>query len=324
MNGKDQEKLFNALLVAFPDVSSLRRMVRFGLDQNLDAIANTSTLSSAVFELLRWAESTDEIVQLVLAARNSNPNNTALRTVAEDLQLAPASGELESIVIGSVGFSDVETWRQKMSRCELTVCRVEMPSGANLRSGTGFLIRPDVVITNYHVVKYAIAGTFNAKDLLLRFDYKMDMSGKTAQAGQEFKPAVDWLIHSSPEQELDYALIRVTGKPGEMNIAGQSDAPTRGWLTPHPHVFTTGEPLLVIQHPNGKPLVISAGAFVRPKSPPQRIVHTVSTLGGSSGSPCFTSDWKLVALHNGGSTKGNEAVPFSAILSELTSKKILL
>lgn len=324
MNGEEQRMLFDALLAAFPDVAALRRMVRFGLDQNLDAIANTSTLSTAVFELLRWAESTNRIRQLVLVARNSNPDNTALRMVAEDLHLAPASGELESIVINSVGFTGVETWRERMSRCELTVCRVEMPSGTELRSGTGCLISPDIVITNHHVVKHAIAGTFRSDDVLFRFDYKMDMSGTTVQPGEKYRLAADWLIYSSPDEELDFALLRVEGSPGQMGVAGQPDAPNRGWLTPQSYIFTEGEPLLIIQHPMGKPLEISAGAFRRSKSHPERIVHSVSTLGGSSGSPCFTSDWRLVALHNGGSAKGNEAVPFSAILSELTSNKIQL
>jgi Effector-associated domain 1/Trypsin-like peptidase domain len=318
MNGEQYKRLHEALVAAFPDANSLRRMVRFGLDQNLDAVADTSTLNDAVFELLRWADSTNRIDHLIIAARNSNPGNSMLREIAEDLKLAADSRELESIVIQSVGFNDVAAWRYKMSKSELAVCRVEM----GLKSGTAFLIGADLIITNYHVVKDAISGKFEPDKIVARFDYKTDIRGIAVQDGEEYRFARSWLIDSSPDDELDYALIRVEGNPGEMRVASQSDAPTRGWLVPVAHDFTPGETLLIIQHPERMPLKLSAGTFLRSKLSPPRIIHNVSTLGGSSGSPSFTSDWQPVALHNGGSPTENEAVPFSAILRELKSKGI--
>jgi hypothetical protein len=108
-----------------------------------------------------------------------------------------------------------------------------------------------------------------------------------------------------------------------VRVASQQDAPTRGWLMPVAHKFTRGEPLFTIQHPEASPLKLSAGSFQSFRSIPERIVHSVSTLSGSSGSPCFTNDWKLVALHNAGPAGGNEAIPFSAILREFQSKNIL-
>jgi V8-like Glu-specific endopeptidase len=318
MNGEQERRLHRALLAAFPDVGSLRRMVSFGLNENLDAIASIGKLNDTVFDLIRWASARDKSVAMVIAARNSNPDNPSLRSVAEEFQLAPESDELESIVINTVGFTGVEAWRQKMSRCELTVCRIELPP----YSGTGFLISRDVVITNHHVVKYAIEGVLNPGGMVLRFDYKSDVGGTTVQLGSEFRLATDWLIDSSPADELDYALLRVKGMPGEMTVANQQDAPPRGWLTAGAHTFTEGEPLFIIQHPEAKPLAVSAGSLLSHKSS-QRIVHSVSTLPGSSGSPCFTYDWKLVALHNAGPAGGNEAIPFSAILDRLKSKNIV-
>lgn len=319
MTAEQQKRIYEALLAAFPDVGSLRRMVRFGLNENLDAITSIGKLNDTVFDLLNWAIARDKIVAMVVAARNSNPDNTALRRVAEELQLAPESAELESIVIQGVGFIGVEAWREKMSRSELAVCRIELsPSW-----GTGVLISPNAVITNYHVVKDAIAGVIKPISVKLRFDYKTDVSGSTVQSGSEFRLATDWLIDSSPTDELDYALLRVESMPGELPIAGQQDAPTRGWLTPAMHTFTPREPLFIIQHPTAKPLAVSAGVFVSQRLSPHRIVHSVSTLPGSSGSPCFRSDWSLVALHNAGSASGNEAIPFSAILDSLKSKNIM-
>jgi len=318
MTGEQQRRLHKALLAAFPDVGSLRQMVRFGLNQNLDAIANIGKLSDTVFDLLNWAISRGNIACIVVAARNSNPDNPELRRIAEELQLAPESAALESIVIRTVGFTGVEAFRERMSRSELPVCRIELAQ----YSGSGFLISRDVVITNHHVVNAAIAGAVSPLAVVLRFDYKTDVGGTTVQSGTEFRLATDWLIDSSPADKLDYALLRVEGMPGEMHVAGQQDAPARGWLTPGAHTFTQGEPIFIIQHPRAQPLAVSAGGFISQRLSPQRIVHSVSTLPGSSGSPCFTSDWNLVALHSGGSAGGNEAIPFSAILDELRSKNI--
>ncbi len=318
MNGEQQRRLHQGLLGAFPDAGSMRQMVKFGLNQNLDAIANTSRLDIAVFELMQWAESRDKTISLVAVARNSNPDNAALRTIAEELHLAPVTSELEKIVISSVGITDVNAWHARMSRCELTVCSIEISPFF----GTGFLIGPDIVVTNHHVIKEAITGAINPKEVVLRFDFKTDESGTTVQPGQEYKLAENWLIDSSPKNELDYAILRVEGKPGEMPVAGQHDAVNRGWLTPLSYTFTNGEPLFIIQHPEAKPLSIAPGSFLNHNASPQRIIHSVSTLGGSSGSPCFTSNWDLVALHCSGSSGGNYAVPFSTILPKLQMKKI--
>jgi V8-like Glu-specific endopeptidase len=318
MNGDQQRRLHEALLAAFPDMGSLRRMVRFGLNENLDAIASTVRLNDSIFDLLQWAESRNRIAALVVVARNSNPDNSALRRIAEELRLAPDSRELESVVIKSVGFADVEGWRAQMSRCELAVCRIETPGGF----GTGFLIAPDIVVTNYHVIDKVMSGELDARKVNLLFDYKKTPDGTTVQPGQSFSLATDWSIASSSADELDYALLRVDGEPGLKPVGNQVGATTRSWLTPDAHTFTPNESLFIIQHPEASPLKLSSGSFLRSKSNPERIVHSVSTLGGSSGSPCFTIDWKLVALHNAGGINGNEAIPFSAILGELSSKGI--
>jgi len=50
------KQLHIVLLDAFPNNADLRRMVRFYLGENLDAIAGGSTLSETVFGLIEWAE----------------------------------------------------------------------------------------------------------------------------------------------------------------------------------------------------------------------------------------------------------------------------
>lgn len=75
LSGPQLKQLQEVLLAAFIDQNSLKQMVRFGLDENLDAIAPGKTnLSEIVFDLLLWAESKGRIEELVRAASETSPN----------------------------------------------------------------------------------------------------------------------------------------------------------------------------------------------------------------------------------------------------------
>lgn len=120
----------------------------------------------------------------------------------------------------------------------------------------------------------------------------------------------------SPENGLDYILLRVNGAPGQ-DFVGNIQ---RGWLQPLKHSFLEGEPLFIIQHPNGGPL---AFAFDRVKGCEEaRVTYWTNTEHGSSGSPCFTFAWDLVALHQRVThpktdpDRPNMGIPFSRILEQ--------
>jgi hypothetical protein len=50
------------------------------------------------------------------------------------------------------------------------------------------------------------------------------------------------------------------------------------------------------------------------------VFYLANTLEGSSGSPCFSDRWDLVALHRGSDDLSNVGVPFTAILDDLGSR----
>jgi S1-C subfamily serine protease len=318
---KDQHKgLVEALLRAFTSKADLLQMVRHGLDENLEAIAGGDNLRSTVFNLVTWAESRGRIEELVIAAQSENPSNLELRNVAEQMSLAANSEELESIIQSSVGLSDVEEWRRLMIKSELAVCRVEIPAGKGL--GTGFLLGSNVIITNYHVLRKVIENPTLSSSVSFRFDYKQLPNGSVLRDGQQYRLAEsNWLIASSSNHELDYALVRTDKHPGRDPVAGQNGAPIREWLKPLAYDFQVGEPLLIIQHPDANPLKFAVGLVKDAKASVSRIKHTANTLGGSSGSPCFNANWGLVALHRAGDRSTpptfNEGIPFSAILAHL-------
>jgi hypothetical protein len=319
LSGPQEQQLHEALIDAFPTTPELAQMVRFGdVARNLAAIAGGSNLSEIVFNLLVWAGSRDQVDALLIAARNANPTNAPLRALAETIGLAaqtPAQGELEALVLQSVGFQHVEQWRETMSKRELSICRVEIPE---ISYGTGFLVGPDLLMTNYHVLEAAINQSTLAGSVGFRFDFKMAADGTTLQMGELYRlaTATAWLLDSSPPGQLDYALVRVAGMPGNQAVAGQQGAPQRGWLTPHAHPFTQGEPLLILQHPQLRPLALALGAVTAIAADGCAVAYSANTLPGSSGSPCFNTDWALVALHHTGNVSGNLGSRFSAILDQ--------
>lgn len=315
LTGAQVKQLADALMEAFPGEAALRRMVRYGLNENLAAIVGGGPLNDMVFDLITlWAEPQGRTDELIVAARDSNPRNPALRVVAEGFKLAADSGELEQIVRKTVRIADPEEWRENMSKCEVTVCRVENPRNF----GTGFLLGRSVAMTNYHVMKGVIEDPSLRDAVLFRFDYRWAPDGTTLREGQEYRLAAktDWLIDKSPPDELDYALMRLEGTPGGDSVGGQVDAPPRGWLSPQAHKFEVGDPLFVIQHPEARPLSFAPGSIVGISNPQNRVTHNANTQAGSSGSPCFTSSWDLVALHHKGRSTANEGILFSAIVAQ--------
>jgi hypothetical protein len=218
-------------------------------------------------------------------------------------------GALEQLVNNRAFFSDVVPWIRRVAQNVGAVCRVESPD----TFGSGFLIRPDLVLTNYHVLQAVIGGETPLSQVGLRFDYFADTPG----AGLLTRLATDGLIASSPPDELDFALVRLEAPLGVSPALGQEGVQGRCWLMPAAHTsdLGPGSPLFILQHPQGSWLKIATGTVVAEQGPPGRIFYRTNTEPGSSGSPCFNDRWELVAIHHFGRPSSNQGVPIMAILA---------
>ncbi|MGG6242149.1 trypsin-like serine peptidase [Nodosilinea sp. AN01ver1] len=193
-----------------------------------------------------------------------------------------------------------------------SICRIEIPTPSGLCYGTGFLVRPSLVLTSYHVIADSDSNDVhaNAQKATLCFDYI------TGSKGQEFKlDAEQPVLEKSPIDLLDYALLKV-----EDRIKDFDQATTVPYEL-SPPVKKTG--LHILQHPEGKVLQLgfSENGITGVYQDKHRIQYVTRTLGGSSGSPCFNDDWKVVALHRAQRNKGfgsiREGILFSAIYDEI-------
>ena len=224
---------------------------------------------------------------------------------------------------------DVRLWATLLVRIERRVCRVELEGDA---LGTGFLVGPDTVLTNWHV--FEIAKSAHKVDRLgCRFDYELLPDGKVSP-GQLVMQTGDDCVDSSPYSaaekttqpddplpsplELDYALLRLVRRVGDEDVEGEA----RGWITLPEAVLplSLDAPLLILQHPEGSPmkLAIDTQAVIGLNGNGTRLRYRTNTDRGSSGSPAFSMDWNIVALHHYGDPKWqnptfNQGVPIELI-----------
>jgi Effector-associated domain 1/CHAT domain len=85
LSSQQRRELHNALIDAFPDTTSLERMLSFELDKSLRVIAGEGSLQDIVFKLIQAANAQGWVEDLVRAAYNSNPGNSRLQAIAEEL-----------------------------------------------------------------------------------------------------------------------------------------------------------------------------------------------------------------------------------------------
>lgn len=187
---------------------------------------------------------------------------------------------------GSETYVPLAWYRTGLERCR-GVAQVRNRFGQGL--GTGFLLRerdfvPEagdglLLLTNAHVVPRAVAPD----DAVIIFE------GLETAAGQQY--LVTQVLWSSPFTELDATLMRL-----DRAVAGPEPYPIARELPEN----DGKKKVFVIGHPKGGGLSFSLAdnALLAYN---ERLVHyRAPTEGGSSGSPVFDDQWKLIALHHGG------------------------
>ena len=146
VTGTQYGELTNALAKAFPTRARLERMLQFRLAKSLNEIAGEGIpLLDALFQVIQDANAQAWTLDLVTAARASNPGNPQLLVFCQSLGLAPATpphAELERLIRRTNSYLDVHAFRTRLGEIEAQVCRVEVGAGPGRTFGTGFLVGP--------------------------------------------------------------------------------------------------------------------------------------------------------------------------------------
>lgn len=163
--------------------------------------------------------------------------------------------------------------------------------------GTGWMLAPRLLITNFHVVnaRLPLEQPASADDFRLQgaatqvqFDFY-----KTGSAVQETRSA--GCVAS--DSRLDYALLRL---PAD----GPDRPPLRlrtSYIT-KPKDRALRERVNVLQHPNGYPMRLGFRNNFVVTGTESRLSYLTDTAGGSSGSPICDDAWFVAALHRGFTT----------------------
>lgn len=309
-----------------------------------DPEGGPSFTAAEIGEILRKAGLSAERVVAEMAARR--PGSAALRRMAEEAEAAsPAKqpwatgnpGLLQEIFsYGGVRIIrphlhhlDVELWLLRLREARNRVCLVEIGTEA---PGTGFLVGPAAVLTNWHVVASALE-TGGLKEARCRFNYARLPDGRrgegfaiplAGEAPAAASPASRAERENDPAgapplaDELDFALLRLAEPVGLQEAEGGR----RGWyaLPERPVPLAADAPLLILQHPRSGPmkLAMDTQSVIGPVAGGLRIRYRTNTEAGSSGSPVFTMDWEPALLHHlGDPARGtpmfNQGIPLHLI-----------
>lgn len=339
LSGEDLKKLVNAIVSAYPTQDDLAMMVQFELEENLDAIAGGGNLKQLVFNLVtKWAIPRGKIYRLIIAAYQTNPDNPELQEFYESVVLKKRfivnptldvtdfgpdidwKGETDEVQLQSWLKPEPDYWDvgflKRAIEQSVSVCRLEI-SSRNIM-GTGVLITPNKVLTNYHVLQPSEEDNLesNALNAVLKFgcftsDNGVETQGKSFQLDRQ-KP----ILHSSQTEALDYVLLQV-----EPQITQEKEIKPARWDAHKLPIAKMG--INVLQHPEGDSmkLSVSQDGITGVYKNSGLVQYVNKTALGSSGSPCFDENWFLVALHHAQRAKTfgtiREGILFASIYPEI-------
>jgi S1-C subfamily serine protease len=259
----------NAALVAF-DAKAINTWFAI-----LDEARNQGKVEAVVEVAL--ADYPDEEA-LLLAARAAPPPLLDPPELT-DWHGPKGAGQLEKIIgtqstLVSISYLEVGLVRAR------SVAKLRLADGS---SGTGFLIAGATLVTNHHVLPDAAAAAGAAA----LFNYQLTASGTSAEPDE--RALVPGELFKTSAQD-DWSMVRVAGDPngrwGALELA--------------PATVKVGDRVNIIQHPAGLPKQVSLDANVVVFTGQDRLQYLTDTEPGSSGSPVFDREWRVVGVHHSG------------------------
>lgn len=188
-----------------------------------------------------------------------------------------------------------------------TVARVRVgaANGSLIGYGTGFLVSPRLLLTNWHVLKTGESARSSSAE----FGYETRLGDGAARNGAVFKLRPDLFFLS--DRPLDFALVAVelTAGTGEQLASYGFNALVDDDQT----VITKGQFANIIQHPSGQAKQLAFRQNEVIEKPESFLHYRTDTAPGSSGAPVFNDQWQVVALHRAGVWATNEAGQILAV-----------
>ncbi|SMF74985.1 endonuclease G [Xaviernesmea oryzae] len=173
-----------------------------------------------------------------------------------------------------------------------SVARIAAFGGSDIELegfATGFIVAPGLLMTNWHV----FPSEADCRNCAANFLYEKTERG--LERGIVFEIDADRFYVT--DQKLDFAIVAV--KPRAITGEALADLGQNTLIEATPKILK-GDPVNIIQHPEGGPkqYAISQNRLVDILDAEGFLHYETDTLEGSSGSPAFSENWELVALHH--------------------------
>lgn len=237
-----------------------------------------------------------------------------IKKVPQELQTQQMRGKIKTGIYKATSNENLEkilgpinhivkiSWLQKGIQASRSVCQVVRSDGGK---GTGFVLKNGYLLTNFHVLPTK-ERVENAKII---FDYEEDLNGNLRETSEFLLDATDSKFSSI--DKYDYAYIKIKDNPAK---------PLSQWGYLELDTFSVPQidnTVTIIQHPLGqtKQIALTANKIIGING--QKLLYQTDTERGSSGSPVFNNDWKVIALHHAGKTEEDGGL----IIDPLTGEK---
>jgi S1-C subfamily serine protease len=205
----------------------------------------------------------------------------AVGVVGRDVPWHAPDGAFEKVIGSQPTFLPI-AFLEVGLRVARAVGRVSTGSG----SGTGFMIHDNLMVTNHHVIDSVATAEHS------RVEFNLQQSPEGRDLPSElftFDPRHGFATSPGKGGD-DWTLVRVKG-----------DANAKwGAIEAEDARVNAGDYVNIIQHPLGGSKQIALYHNVVAYADSKRIQYLTDTNPGSSGSPVFDSEWRLVALHHMG------------------------
>ena len=308
-----------------------------------------SAFARAVLRALAEAGRVSDALTLLRQDAKASYLTLGISHVLMNQRLATAA-QYQAFINRYQPFIASEDFMRTFPRVARTVCAIGIGGAIRDVVGTGFLVGPDLVLTNAHVIAPLLDLTSDPPqengaggELTFFFDYISDPAPHVPH--KKDAPGVFTAVNAVPAEWLraaraplpndgtphcppdannlfDYALIRLEQKIGLLPSRRSGGEP-RGWLDV-PAAIAVNVPnqrIVVHQHPGAAPLQFDIGDYMGLDPTGTRVRYTVSTAHGSSGGAAVDLDGSLFALHNAEvqGVRQNQGVRIDKISADLVA-----
>jgi endonuclease G len=290
-------------------------------------------------ELIRQLEKNGAVRETVKAAHDQFPKNPRAPFLNALLDDKPAPVSAEPVSDKGPGFDDTVSKPEallffddltmptgqvpnliatltKMIAIAPAVCLLRAENAFGSFFGTGFRIGDRLVLSNHHVL---FPKGYVATKVQADFGFEVDGKGASLPVASlaalvdtiKGEEADDWAVIEIPEMKRDWPILALDAAP-----------------TPR-----VGDPAYILQHPGGQQKRLGYVRNTISDVNDRVVKYLTDTEPGSSGSPVFDTDARLIAVHHAGGravevagkppVAKNEGIRISRILERLKSNGML-